>query len=273
MHGCNAFAPVRPWRPLIARVRCRQRCRPSCEPLPPAFVAILCQAERHGLLQEIVPLHPPSWNPTPPPASPISLMPRAEPVGEGVLRANCKPLFPFASLCAPQQTSIFFRPVPRPRRQGPHSQGVARVMNPRGHSLSSLSSLCPAVIASSSQRKHNSTSRHMMELSKLLRPATLSIRTRETCSSARCSMAAGWAVQWRPVVLFSVAISWVLRPPVCSPSSPPKLPFAGPSRPLTSSFPGLCPHHHYTDVCPSIGRGRERGQLQSRLLRGDAAPY
>lgn len=100
------------------------------------------------------------------------------------------------------------------------------------------SELCP--------RKHNSTSRHMMELSKLLRPATLSIRTRETCSSARCSMAAGWAGQRRPVVLSSVAISWVLRPPVCSPSSPPMLPFAGPSRPLTSSFPGLCPHHQYT---------------------------
>lgn len=47
--------------PLIARVRCRQRCRPSCEPLPPAFLTLLRQAERRGRVQEIVPLHSPSW--------------------------------------------------------------------------------------------------------------------------------------------------------------------------------------------------------------------
>ena len=56
---------------------------------------------------------------------------------------------------------------------------------------SELSSLCPAVIASSSLRKDNSTSCHMIELSKLLQPATLSIWTRETCSSARYSIVAG----------------------------------------------------------------------------------
>lgn len=126
--------------PLIARVRCRQRCRSSCEPLPPAFAAILCQAGHHGRVQEIVPLHSPPWTTDGirPPRHRQSLWCHARSRREGVPRANCKPLFPFASLCAPQQTSIsFFRPVPRPRRQGPHSQGVARVMNPRGYSPSS----------------------------------------------------------------------------------------------------------------------------------------
>lgn len=86
--------------------------------------------------------------PDTPPASPISLMPRAEPVGEGVLRANCKPLFPFASLCAPQQTSIFLssRPPTETARTAQPGSGssdessrtqseLSLLTLPRGHRL------------------------------------------------------------------------------------------------------------------------------------------
>lgn len=62
----------------------------------------------------------------------------------------------------------------------------------------------------------------------------------------------------RSQLSFDAAICW------SQPSSHPK------------SFPGLCPHHHYTDVCPSLGHQRECGscgQFQGRLSRGDAAPH